>query len=114
MALRRLPHCSAPDFRQLLLQTEGPPVRVRVRGNYAARQVDVEVEGHFQNGVWGQAGKGIEWTTWNGEPSGADGYLADNFRFLQAIFLREPALRTRYYRPLDELDATSEERHPKQ
>jgi hypothetical protein len=78
------------------------------------RMLERQVEGHLQNGVWGQSGKGIEWTTWNGEPSGADGYLADNYRFLQAIFLREPALRTRYYRPLDAINATSEERQPKQ
>ena len=72
------------------------------------RMLERQAEGHFQNGVWGQSGKGIEWTTWSGEPSGADGYLADNFRFLQAIFLREPSLRNRYYRPLDALNATSE------
>lgn len=57
--------------------------------------------GLFQNGVWGESPHGTEWTTWNGEPSGADGYLADNFRFLEAVFLREPAVRTRLYRPLE-------------
>ena len=50
----------------------------------------------------------MTWTTWDGKPSGADGYLAANFRFLQAIFLREPTLRTRYYRPLDAIEATRE------
>ena len=72
------------------------------------RMLERQAEGHFQNGVWGQSGKGIEWTTWSGEPSGADGYLADNFRFLQAIFLRESSLRNRHYRPLDALNAASE------
>ncbi len=72
------------------------------------RMLERQVEGLFQNGVWGHSGKGIEWTTWDGDPSGADGYLADNFRFLQAIFLREPLLRTRYYRPVDSVNAVSE------
>ena len=44
--------------------------------------------GLFQNGVWGESPHGAEWTTWDGEPCGADGYLADNFRFLEAVFLR--------------------------
>ncbi len=57
--------------------------------------------GLFQNGVWGESPRGTEWTTWDGNPSGADGYLADNFRFLAAILLREPELRKRFYRPLN-------------
>lgn len=61
--------------------------------------------GLFQNGVWGRSPFGGEWTTWDGQPSGADGYLADNYRFLQAVFLREPACRTRLYRPLGHVDA---------
>ena len=56
--------------------------------------------GEFQNGVRNQGGKGIDWTTWDGKPSGYEGYLADNFRFLQAVLLREPGFRARYYRPL--------------
>jgi hypothetical protein len=61
--------------------------------------------GLFQNGVWGKSPFGGEWTTWEGQPSGADGYLADNYRFLQAVFLREPACRARLYRPLGHVDA---------
>lgn len=61
--------------------------------------------GLFQNGVWGRSPFGAEWTTWDGQPSGADGYLADNYRFLQAIFLHEPKCRTRLYRPLGHVDA---------
>jgi hypothetical protein len=56
--------------------------------------------GGFQNGVQDAGGRGIDWTTWDGRPSGYEGYLADSFRFLQAVVLREPALRSRYYRPL--------------
>ena len=56
--------------------------------------------GLFQNGVWGQSPRGAEWQTWDGKPSGADGYLADNFRFLDAVMLREPAMRKKFYRPL--------------
>jgi hypothetical protein len=82
-------------------------------GKYAdailRKMLDRQVAGLFQNGVWGQSGKGIEWTAWDGKPSGADGYLSDNFRFLQALFLREPSLRSRYYRPLDTLPSAPAE-----
>jgi hypothetical protein len=61
--------------------------------------------GLFQNGVWGRSPFGGEWTTWDGQPSGADGYLADNYRFLQAVFLREAACRVRLYRPMGHVDA---------
>jgi hypothetical protein len=54
----------------------------------------------FQNGVQNKANEGIDWTTWNGEPKGYEGYLADVFRYMQASVLREPSLRTRFYRPL--------------
>ena len=39
-----------------------------------------QAEGKFQNGV----GHGGEWTDWNGNPTGYEGFLADNYRFLQA------------------------------
>ena len=32
--------------------------------------------------------KGIDWTTWDGKPSGYEGYLADSFRFLQAVLMQ--------------------------
>ena len=56
--------------------------------------------GEFQNVVTDTAMKGIDWTTWDGQPSGYEGYLADSFRFLQAVLLREPALRQKLYRPM--------------
>jgi hypothetical protein len=56
--------------------------------------------GEFQNGVRDAAGQGIDWTTWDGKPSGYEGYLADSFRFLQAVLLREAPFRQRLYRPL--------------
>jgi hypothetical protein len=56
--------------------------------------------GEFQNGVVDSAMHGIDWTTWDGKPSGYEGYLADSFRFLQAVLLRDPATRDRFYRPL--------------
>lgn len=56
--------------------------------------------GEFQNGVRDKGGQGIDWTTWDGRPSGYEGYLADSFRFLQAVLLREPTFRARLYRPL--------------
>lgn len=59
----------------------------------------LEAEG-FHNGVRDAAGEGADWTTWDGRPCGYEGYLADSFRFLQAVVLREPALRARYYRPI--------------
>jgi hypothetical protein len=56
--------------------------------------------GEFQNGVRDATFEGIDWTTWDGKPSGYEGYLADSFRFLQAVPMREPAFRARLYRPL--------------
>jgi hypothetical protein len=56
--------------------------------------------GEFQNGVRDATFEGIDWTTWDGKPSGYEGYLADSFRFLQAVLLREPEFRAKLYRPL--------------
>jgi hypothetical protein len=56
--------------------------------------------GGFQNGVINTAMQGIDWTTWDGKPCGYEGYLADSFRFLQAVCLRESALRQKLYRPM--------------
>jgi hypothetical protein len=54
----------------------------------------------FQNGVQDQFPTGTDWTTWTGAACGYEGYLADNFAFLQAVLLREAKFRDRYYRPL--------------
>lgn len=54
----------------------------------------------FQNGVRDAFGQGLDWTTWEGEACGYEGYLADTYYFLQAVLLREPAFRSRLYRPL--------------
>ena len=59
-----------------------------------------QARGEFQNGVTDAAMKGIDWTTWDGQPSGYEGYLADSFRFLQAVLLRDPTLRQKLYRPI--------------
>jgi hypothetical protein len=56
--------------------------------------------GEFQNGVTNADMQGIDWTTWDGKPSGYEGYLADSLRFLQAVLLREQPFRDRLYRPL--------------
>jgi hypothetical protein len=56
--------------------------------------------GEFQNGVRDATFEGIDWTTWEGKPAGYEGYLADSFRFLQAVLMREPGLRARLHRPL--------------
>ena len=57
-------------------------------------------QGGFQNGVQDAGYKGIDWTDWNGRPTGYEGYLADSYRFLQAVLLREPSFRERLYHPL--------------
>lgn len=57
-------------------------------------------QGGFQNGVRDAAAQGVDWATWDGKPAGYEGYLADSYRFLQAVLLREPAFRERLYRPL--------------
>ncbi|MBI3853547.1 MAG: hypothetical protein HY298_25160 [Verrucomicrobia bacterium] len=59
-----------------------------------------QAQGGFQNGVTDSYPKGIDWTTWDGKPAGYEGYLADSFRFLQAVLLREQPFRARLYRPL--------------
>jgi len=56
--------------------------------------------GEFQNGVRDATFEGIDWTTWDGKPSGYEGYLADSFRFLQAVLMREPGLRAKLLRPI--------------
>jgi hypothetical protein len=56
--------------------------------------------GEFQNGVRDATFEGIDWTTWEGLPAGYEGYLADSFRFLQAVLMRQPELRARLQRPL--------------
>lgn len=56
--------------------------------------------GGFQNGVVDRIPDGAEFYTWDGKPCGYEGYLTYSFSFLQAVLLREPALRARYYRPL--------------
>jgi len=59
-----------------------------------------QMRGEFENGVRDAGMQGIDWTTWDGRPSGYEGYLADSFRFLQAILLRERPFRYRLYGPL--------------
>ena len=59
-----------------------------------------QAHGGFQNGAVNAYPQGIDWTTWDGRPAGYEGYLADSFRFLQAVLLREQTFRERLYRPL--------------
>ncbi|MDD2764950.1 MAG: hypothetical protein PHE83_13360 [Opitutaceae bacterium] len=56
--------------------------------------------GGFQNGVVNEGPRGAEFYDWNGETTGYEGHLTYSFSFLQAILLREPALRARLFRPL--------------
>ena len=65
-----------------------------------------QAEGKFQNGVRNVGGQGVDWTDWNGNPTGYEGYLADNYCFLQAVLLRESSFRARYYRPLGQSSPT--------
>jgi hypothetical protein len=53
--------------------------------------------GGFQSGGPRTPLQAIDWTTWNGAPSGYEGMLADVYRLPQAVFLREPAARQRFY-----------------
>ncbi len=68
--------------------------------NVLRAMLERQRRGEFENGVRDAGSEGIDWTTWDGKPSGYEGYLADSFRFLQAVLLREPAFRARLYRPL--------------
>ena len=67
-------------------------------------------EGGFQNGAVNAYPHGIDWTTWDGRPAGYEGYLADSFRFLQAVLLREAPFREKLYRPLAGYHEETEER----
>ena len=52
--------------------------------------------------VWRMRGnKGVDWTNWNGEPTGYEGFLADSFRFLQIVLVREPQMREMLYYPMN-------------
>ena len=59
-----------------------------------------QAQGKFHNGVIDKAHYGGEWTTWDGQPCGYEGYLADVFYFLLAVVLREPEHRARMLRPM--------------
>jgi hypothetical protein len=58
-----------------------------------------QAQGGFQNGAVNAYPKGIDLTTWDSNPAGYEGYLADSFRFLQTVLLREQKFRERLYRP---------------
>ena len=57
-------------------------------------------KGLFQNGIVNENPKGLEWATWDGQPCGYEGYLADVYFFLMAALVREPAFQAHYFRPL--------------
>ena len=78
----------------------GDPELVRRADRVLEAMLGRQRRGEFQNGVRDATGEGIDWTTWDGRPSGYEGYLADSFRFLQAVVLRDPAVRAAFYRPL--------------
>ncbi len=56
--------------------------------------------GGFQNGVVNAYPQGAEFYTWDGKTCGYEGHLTYSYSFLQAILLREPAFRSRLFRPL--------------
>ncbi len=74
------------------------------------KMIENHQKGGFQNGVQDKAMVGIDWTDWEGNPTGYEGYLCDSFRFLQAALMREPAMRARFYRPLSATAATFSEK----
>jgi len=67
-----------------------------------------QTEGKFHNGVTDSPMHGIDWTDWQGNPTGYEGYLAESNRFLQALMIREPQLRAKYYAPILHLDAVTD------
>ena len=73
------------------------------------KMIENHLKGGFHNGVVNGVGA-IDWTDWEGNPTGYEGYLCDSFRFLQAALIREPALRDRFYRPLGAAAATYPEK----
>ena len=65
------------------------------------KMIENHLKGGFHNGVVNSFPAAIDWTDWEGNPTGYEGYLCDSFRFLQAVLIREPAMRARFYRPLN-------------
>lgn len=66
------------------------------------RQVEGMFEngGGFQNGVVDRYPAGAEFYDWDGNTCGYEGHLVYSFSFLQAVLLRDDALRARLFRPL--------------
>jgi hypothetical protein len=56
--------------------------------------------GGFQNGVVNEYPKGAEFFTWDGKTCGYEGHLTYSYSFLQAVLLRDPAVRSRLFRPV--------------
>lgn len=60
--------------------------------------------GGFHNGVVYSAGEGIDWTDWDGKPTGYEGYLAENSRFTAIYLLREKRFRDQILKPMLEIE----------
>jgi hypothetical protein len=56
--------------------------------------------GGFQNGVVNRYPDGAEFFDWQGSTCGYEGHLVYSWMFLEAMLLREPALRDKVFRPL--------------
>jgi hypothetical protein len=59
--------------------------------------------GSFQNGITNQIGKGAEFFTWTGEPTGYEGHLVYSWLFLQGVFTQQPENLRKILRPIVEL-----------
>lgn len=63
--------------------------------------LDRQDKGLFQNGVQDAYPKALDFTTWNGQPAGYEGYLAENHRFLSLVLLRQEPFRQKLHRPIN-------------
>lgn len=63
-------------------------------------QATAGLEPAFQNGTQYYPDKGKDFRNWNGGFTGYEGFLAEDFAFLQALPLTTPYWRSRFYRPL--------------
>lgn len=53
----------------------------------------------FQNGIVNEYPLGVDWRTWEGEPSGYEGYLNDNYYYLLTASLLDPFTYWSVFRP---------------
>lgn len=58
--------------------------------------------GGFQCGITDKMGTGPEVYDWNGQTTGYEGHCVRDCSFVMGVLLRDPAVRAKVYRPVQE------------